>query len=397
MNEQLIKFIELCLTDGVITEKEREVIFRKAAEYNVDIDECEIILESMIQQKNMSQNETISNNEMVTDIISKRDSLFREAAEVIVESQQGSASLLQRKLKLGYNRAGKLIDELENAGIVGAFNGEARKINIPNLQSLEHFLTTGEIKNLDNQSIINKESAHNNEDYTIINEFKNSIKQLYSDDKYQEVIYEAELAEIVYEDFFEDSFIADKYLWSLMVRDLEKAYEEIDRITKTTIDKSKIQDSVGMIYAKKGDENNDLNLLKKALQCFKSYDYSNKEFGTKRINYVQNLIIQNKLKSLDINSNILEEFKKGNYTKLWKVNCFISEPYLDYTKMISYKNSKPTFYIPSNGIITEKGAVAFIKANWDNMSKYSTSNWNGYGSLGKTKIEIIEINEIVFN
>ena len=53
MNEQLIKFIELCLTDGVITDKEREVIFRKAAEYNVDIDECEIILESLIQQKNL--------------------------------------------------------------------------------------------------------------------------------------------------------------------------------------------------------------------------------------------------------------------------------------------------------------------------------------------------------
>ena len=66
MNEQLIKFIELCLTDGVITDKEREVIFRKAGEYNVDIDECEIILESMIQQKNMSQNITISNENFQT-------------------------------------------------------------------------------------------------------------------------------------------------------------------------------------------------------------------------------------------------------------------------------------------------------------------------------------------
>ena len=68
MNEQLIKFIELCLTDGVITDKEREVIFRKASEYNVDIDECEIILESMIQQKNMSQTVTILKNEIVTEV-----------------------------------------------------------------------------------------------------------------------------------------------------------------------------------------------------------------------------------------------------------------------------------------------------------------------------------------
>ena len=51
MNEQLIKFIELCLMDGVVTDKEREVIFRKSKELGVPDDECEIILEGMIQQK----------------------------------------------------------------------------------------------------------------------------------------------------------------------------------------------------------------------------------------------------------------------------------------------------------------------------------------------------------
>ncbi len=72
--------------------------------------------------------------------ISERDSLFREAAEVIVSAQQGSASLLQRKLKLGYNRAGRLIDQLEAAGIVGPFEGsKARNVNIPDLVALEHF------------------------------------------------------------------------------------------------------------------------------------------------------------------------------------------------------------------------------------------------------------------
>eukprot|EP01090_Pellita_catalonica_P010452 TRINITY_DN2189_c0_g1_i1.p1 TRINITY_DN2189_c0_g1~~TRINITY_DN2189_c0_g1_i1.p1 ORF type:complete len:810 (+),score=172.72 TRINITY_DN2189_c0_g1_i1:900-3329(+) len=55
--------------------------------------------------------------------IADRDKLFKEAAEVIVTAQQGSASLLQRKLKLGYNRAGRLIDQLEAAGIVGPFEG----------------------------------------------------------------------------------------------------------------------------------------------------------------------------------------------------------------------------------------------------------------------------------
>jgi DNA segregation ATPase FtsK/SpoIIIE, S-DNA-T family len=79
---------------------------------------------------------------MTLDIdISERDSLFREAAEVIVTAQQGSASLIQRKLKLGYNRAGRIIDQLEAAGIVGPFEGsKARAVLIPDLSSLEQFL-----------------------------------------------------------------------------------------------------------------------------------------------------------------------------------------------------------------------------------------------------------------
>ncbi|WP_264523126.1 FtsK/SpoIIIE family DNA translocase [Flavobacterium sp. N502536] len=72
--------------------------------------------------------------------ISERDTLFREAAEIIVNAQQGSASLLQRKLKLGYNRAGRLIDQLEAAGIVGPFEGsKARTVNITDLSALDQF------------------------------------------------------------------------------------------------------------------------------------------------------------------------------------------------------------------------------------------------------------------
>ena len=73
--------------------------------------------------------------------MSERDKLFREAAEVIVIAQQGSASLLQRKLKLGYNRAGRIIDQLEAAGIVGQFEGsKARQVLISDMAALDQLL-----------------------------------------------------------------------------------------------------------------------------------------------------------------------------------------------------------------------------------------------------------------
>lgn len=71
----------------------------------------------------------------------ERDELFEEAARIIVTHQQGSTSLIQRKLKLGYNRAGRIIDQLEAAGIVGPFEGsKAREVKIKDLISLEQFL-----------------------------------------------------------------------------------------------------------------------------------------------------------------------------------------------------------------------------------------------------------------
>ncbi len=73
--------------------------------------------------------------------LSDRDVLFDDAARIIVLAQQGSASLLQRKLKLGYNRAGRLIDQLESAGIVGPFEGsKARQVLIQDEVSLEQLL-----------------------------------------------------------------------------------------------------------------------------------------------------------------------------------------------------------------------------------------------------------------
>lgn len=70
-----------------------------------------------------------------------KDEYFEEAARLIVTHQQGSTSLIQRRLKLGYNRAGRIIDQLEKAGVVGPFEGsKAREVYIKDLDALEKML-----------------------------------------------------------------------------------------------------------------------------------------------------------------------------------------------------------------------------------------------------------------
>ena len=79
----------------------------------------------------------------------ERDSLFEEAARIVVQTQQGSTSMIQRKLKLGYNRAGRIIDQLEAAGIVGAFSGsKSREVKVSSEAALEQILR--DIYNKDN-------------------------------------------------------------------------------------------------------------------------------------------------------------------------------------------------------------------------------------------------------
>ena len=72
-----------------------------------------------------------------------RDALFEDAARIVVQHQQGSTSLIQRRLKVGYNRAGSLIDQLEAANIVGPFEGsKARSVLLPDEYALEQFLNS---------------------------------------------------------------------------------------------------------------------------------------------------------------------------------------------------------------------------------------------------------------
>jgi DNA segregation ATPase FtsK/SpoIIIE, S-DNA-T family len=73
--------------------------------------------------------------------LSQRDKMFDDAAKLVVQFQQGSASFLQRKLKLGYNRAGRIVDQLEAAGLIGPFEGsKAREVLCKDMQQLEEIL-----------------------------------------------------------------------------------------------------------------------------------------------------------------------------------------------------------------------------------------------------------------
>ncbi|MDB4924610.1 DNA translocase FtsK [Mucilaginibacter sp.] len=95
---------------------------------------------AMLLPEYVGEGESSSSKEFDPD---DRDPMFEEAARLIVMHQQGSTSLIQRKLKLGYNRAGRIIDQLESAGIVGPFEGsKAREVLYPDEYSLMQYLET---------------------------------------------------------------------------------------------------------------------------------------------------------------------------------------------------------------------------------------------------------------
>jgi DNA segregation ATPase FtsK/SpoIIIE, S-DNA-T family len=113
----------------------------------IDTPEIEELTEFIGSQKGypdaMHLPEYIDDSESgIQDIdLKKRDSMFDEAARMIVQHQQGSTSLIQRKLAIGYNRAGRIIDQLEAAGIVGPFEGsKARDVLVSDITILEQIL-----------------------------------------------------------------------------------------------------------------------------------------------------------------------------------------------------------------------------------------------------------------
>ena len=110
--------------------------------------EAYLLSECPDEQDDGSSKESYDSNE--------RDPLFEDAARIVVQTQQGSTSMLQRKLKLGYNRAGRIIDQLEKAGIVGPFAGsKQREVKVATEFALEQFLKDLDLEeNIKNNELI---------------------------------------------------------------------------------------------------------------------------------------------------------------------------------------------------------------------------------------------------
>lgn len=113
----------------------------------VDTPEVEVITSFIGEQRGYSsayllpevQEDSTGNDDTLDD--DDKDALFEDAARIVVQHQQGSTSLLQRRLKIGYNRAGRIIDQLERAGIVGPFEGsKARQVLMADEYALEQYL-----------------------------------------------------------------------------------------------------------------------------------------------------------------------------------------------------------------------------------------------------------------
>lgn len=141
------------------------------------------------------------------------DLLFEEAAEIIVTAKEGSTALLQRKLKLGYNRASRLIDELESAGIIGPFEGsKARDVLIPDLHHLEVFFKRG--------LVVDEKFNH----------FKENILPLH-----EELITSRVNAFLQEKKIAEESFLIETLKKEIIEREIEKNKKERMRQLKTLV------------------------------------------------------------------------------------------------------------------------------------------------------------------
>lgn len=164
-------------------DKEKEVKSIESNEIYLTDNEIEYFIEKEIKKRiSETEGQGISNEK------THFDPLFKESAVLIVASQQGSTSLIQRKFTIGYNRAGRIIDQLESAGILGPFDGsKAREVLVKNTQDLKRILEGKLLKEnyfyenilLDKIDFIQSkvDEYFKNKEIELENELKESLRQ----------------------------------------------------------------------------------------------------------------------------------------------------------------------------------------------------------------------------
>ena len=141
--------------------------------------------------------------------VDDRDALFEDAARIVVESQFGSTSMIQRKLKIGYNRAGRLMDQLEDAGIVGPSQGsKPRQVKLPDEMALEDFLGRVEI------SVNTKGVKYKTDKLNLAFDLLEKFQEKYSDTQIQQIKsgeFTLGITEELFNDIIEYQYAVGKY------------------------------------------------------------------------------------------------------------------------------------------------------------------------------------------
>jgi F0F1-type ATP synthase membrane subunit b/b' len=195
MNEQLVKFIELCLIDGVLTEKEREVIFRKSKELGVPIDECEIILEGLQHKFKISKPNKIEDFNIDNSIDNKEEIIKIKKNDFVEISDEKLRTIFNRNSQKRIKEIEKSMNELEKSSLDFVKRLEIINTTIKKNQE-EYQKNLNELKDLNIESYdekLNKERKElsnylNNGYVKIRNDYRReieSINSIYNDKNFQ--------------------------------------------------------------------------------------------------------------------------------------------------------------------------------------------------------------------
>ena len=347
MNEQLIKFIELCLMDGVVTDKEREVIFRKSKELGVEEDECEIILEGMIQQHKNNSTKSESTNKRISTENNDEKSINDDIIDIEkLNHEQTSEETLREIFESSFNlKIRERNKKIENINIeINDINEKIKPLN----ETLKKIDNIQNEKLSENKKLINKTKFNKEEFENRLNEFINKLeidlKSFNFELNYKTpkfyllkknffgVKSKGEKFSINWIDFFERNEFENKYYLN-----------EVD--LKLIFDIRKIYKSVLNLVKKPDEEYNKILDKNQEIIVQNGYDYKD---VTNQIKVFQNLKL-NKFTTIKEIEKEIEKIKKiisprnfENFKKLYEKSpvLYQSKIFSKYLEVIEVENTK---------------------------------------------------------